>query len=35
MLRNSGDIEMKVICFFAPATNVDNYKIFEGTTFPG
>jgi uncharacterized cupin superfamily protein len=35
MLKNSGDIEMKVICFFAPATNVDNYKTFEGITFPG
>jgi mannose-6-phosphate isomerase-like protein (cupin superfamily) len=35
MLKNSGDIEMKVICFFAPATNVDNYKTFEDITFPG
>ena len=35
MLQNSGDVEMKVICFFAPATNVDNYKTFEGVTFPG
>ena len=34
MLRNSGDVEMKVICFFAPATNIDNYKIFEEVTFP-
>ena len=34
MLRNSGDTEMKVICFFAPATNVDNYKTFEQISFP-
>ena len=34
ILKNTGDIEMKVICFFAPATNLDNYKIFEGIEFP-
>ncbi|CAL1516303.1 cupin domain-containing protein [Chitinophaga sp. MM2321] len=34
MLKNTGDVEMKVICFFAPATNVDNYKTFEDITFP-
>ncbi|MDB5248800.1 MAG: Cupin 2, conserved barrel domain protein, partial [Segetibacter sp.] len=34
MLKNTGDIEMKVICFFAPATNIDNYKTFEDITFP-
>ncbi|MDR8394094.1 cupin domain-containing protein [Aliifodinibius sp. S!AR15-10] len=34
MLRNTGDEEMKVICFFAPATSVDNYKTFEDITFP-
>ena len=33
--RNTGDIEMKVICFFAPATNVDNYKTFEHNFFSG
>jgi quercetin dioxygenase-like cupin family protein len=35
MLKNSGDIEMNLTCFFAPATNVDNYKTFEDITFPG
>ncbi len=35
MLRNTGDVEMKVICFFAPMTNVDNYKTFEEIKFPG
>ncbi len=34
MLKNTGSIEMKVICFFAPATNVDNYKTFEEISFP-
>ncbi len=35
MLRNTSDVEMKVICFFAPATNLDNYKVFENIIFPG
>ena len=34
MLKNTGDTEMKVICFFAPATNIDNYKMFEEIEFP-
>jgi|SRR5690625_602165 len=34
MLKNTGDLEMKVICFFAPATSIDNYKTFEDITFP-
>ena len=34
ILKNTGDVEMKVVCFFAPATNLDNYKIFEDITFP-
>jgi len=34
MLQNTGATEMKVICFFAPATNLDNYKFFEGVEFP-
>jgi quercetin dioxygenase-like cupin family protein len=34
MLHNTGPKEMKVICFFAPATNLDNYKLFEGIDFP-
>lgn len=34
MLKNTGDTEMKVICFFAPATNIDNYKMFENISFP-
>jgi quercetin dioxygenase-like cupin family protein len=35
MLKNSGDVEMKVICFFSPSTSVDNYRMFEEITFPG
>lgn len=34
MLQNTGREEMKVICFFAPATNLDNYKFFEEVDFP-
>lgn len=34
MLRNSSDVEMKVICFFSPATGLDNYKMFEDIKFP-
>jgi quercetin dioxygenase-like cupin family protein len=34
MLQNTGAEEMKVICFFAPATNLDNYKFFDGVDFP-
>ena len=34
MLRNTGAEEMKVVCFFAPATNLDNYKFFEEIKFP-
>jgi len=34
ILKNTGNIEMKVICFFAPATSLDNYTIFENIHFP-
>ncbi len=34
MLRNTGAEEMKVVCFFAPATNLDNYKFFDNVEFP-
>ena len=34
MLQNTGGREMKVICFFAPATDLDNYKFFDGVEFP-
>ena len=34
MLQNNGQTEMKVVCFFAPATNLDNYKFFENIEFP-
>jgi quercetin dioxygenase-like cupin family protein len=35
MLQNNGDEEMKVACFFAPATDLSNYKFFEDVEFPG
>ncbi|MBZ5621945.1 MAG: cupin domain-containing protein [Acidobacteriia bacterium] len=34
MLHNTGTEEMKVACFFAPPTNLDNYKFFEDVDFP-
>jgi quercetin dioxygenase-like cupin family protein len=34
MLQNTGNEEMKVICFFAPGTDLDNYKFYEGVDFP-
>jgi mannose-6-phosphate isomerase-like protein (cupin superfamily) len=34
MLRNTGDEEMKVACFFAPPTGLDNYLTFEEVGFP-
>ena len=34
MLHNTSSEEMKVVCFFAPATTLDNYKIHEGVDFP-
>jgi quercetin dioxygenase-like cupin family protein len=34
MLHNTSDQEMKVICFFSPATNLENYKMHEGVDFP-
>ena len=35
MLHNTGSEEMKVICFFAPGTGLENYKFFEDVDFPG
>jgi quercetin dioxygenase-like cupin family protein len=34
MLQNNGPEEMKVICFFAPPTSLENYRLFEGVEFP-
>lgn len=34
MLHNTGSEEMRVICFFAPASNLDNYRFFDGVDFP-
>lgn len=33
MIRNVGDVEMKVACFFAPPTGLANYKMYEGVEF--
>jgi quercetin dioxygenase-like cupin family protein len=34
MLHNTGDEEMKVVCFFAPPTGLDNYVMHEEVDFP-
>lgn len=34
MLHNTGDVEMKVVCFFAPPTGLDNYRMHEDVDFP-
>ena len=34
MLHNTGSQEMKVVCFFAPPTNLSNYKLYEDVDFP-
>jgi quercetin dioxygenase-like cupin family protein len=33
MLQNTSDEVMKVACFFAPATDLDNYRMFEDLGF--
>jgi len=33
MIRNVGEEEMKVACFFAPPTGLDNYKMYENVPF--
>jgi quercetin dioxygenase-like cupin family protein len=34
MLQNSGSERMKVACFFAPATDLSNYKFYDDIQFP-
>jgi mannose-6-phosphate isomerase-like protein (cupin superfamily) len=34
MLHNTGREEMKVACFFAPPTNLENYRMHEDVDFP-
>jgi len=34
MLHNTGNEEMKVVCFFAPPTGLANYEMHEGVDFP-
>lgn len=35
MVRNSGAEEMKVVCFFAPKTNLSEYEFHPETDFDG
>ena len=34
MLHNTSGEEMKVVCFFAPPTGLDNYQMHEDVDFP-
>ncbi len=34
MLHNTGTEEMKVVCFFAPSTSLENYEMHEEVDFP-
>jgi len=34
MVRNDGDVDMKVLCFFTPPATLDDYKYFEEIQFP-
>jgi quercetin dioxygenase-like cupin family protein len=34
MVHNTGTEEMKVVCFFAPPTGLENYRMHEGVNFP-
>ena len=34
MLQNSGDVEMKVICFFSPPADLSTYKFYKDVEFP-
>jgi quercetin dioxygenase-like cupin family protein len=34
MLHNTGRQEMKVVCFFAPPTGLENYRMHEEVDFP-
>lgn len=34
MLHNTGTEEMKVVCFFAPPTGLDNYRMHDEVDFP-
>lgn len=34
MLHNTSAEEMKVVCFFSPATGLENYRMHEGVDFP-
>jgi mannose-6-phosphate isomerase-like protein (cupin superfamily) len=34
MLHNTGGEDMKVVCFFAPPTSLENYRMHEDVDFP-
>ena len=34
MLHNTSTEEMKVVCFFAPPTGLENYRMYDAVDFP-
>lgn len=34
MVHNTSTEEMKIVCFFAPPTGLENYQMHEGVDFP-
>jgi quercetin dioxygenase-like cupin family protein len=34
MLQNSGQEEMKVVCFFSPPSSLETYRFFDDIEFP-
>ena len=34
MLKNTGNTEMKVICFYSPPSDISTYKFFDEVSFP-
>ena len=34
MLRNTGDVDMKVVCFFTPQADFNDYAYHEDVVFP-
>lgn len=35
MLRNTGNVDMKVVCFFTPQATLADYEFHEQVVFPG
>ena len=34
MVRNTGEVDLEIVCFFAPPATLDNYVYYEDIEFP-